>query len=126
LKLRQRNLGPILDANGWAVNARAKVNIPFGGALTQTPKLPPGSSRDMFDPYAEKHTARDLTIILVLVIAMVSGLWYFGVIDRAFPGFLPESSYMERQRKKHEEEAAKEAAAKAATQRAETVPTTQR
>jgi len=28
LKLRQRNLGPILDANGWAVNARARINIP--------------------------------------------------------------------------------------------------
>jgi hypothetical protein len=27
LKLRQRTLGPILDANGWAVNARAKINI---------------------------------------------------------------------------------------------------
>src|SRR6185503_3005386 len=26
LKLRQRNLGPILDANGWAVNGRVKMN----------------------------------------------------------------------------------------------------
>ena len=25
LKLRKRNLGPILDANGWAVNAKAKI-----------------------------------------------------------------------------------------------------
>ena len=40
-KLRQRNLGPILDANGWAVNAKAKLNIPFGRSLTATPKLPP-------------------------------------------------------------------------------------
>ena len=23
LKLRQRNLGPLLDANGWAINGRA-------------------------------------------------------------------------------------------------------
>ncbi|MDE2354405.1 MAG: hypothetical protein KGL17_05200, partial [Betaproteobacteria bacterium] len=29
-KLRARNLGPILDANGWAINARACINIPFG------------------------------------------------------------------------------------------------
>jgi hypothetical protein len=27
LKLRKRNLGPILDANGWAVNARAKITV---------------------------------------------------------------------------------------------------
>src|SRR5258708_7038149 len=26
LKLQKRNLGPILDANGWAVNARARIN----------------------------------------------------------------------------------------------------
>ena len=25
LKLRQRNLGPLLDANSWAVNAKAKI-----------------------------------------------------------------------------------------------------
>ncbi|NVO01008.1 MAG: hypothetical protein HXX17_16990, partial [Geobacteraceae bacterium] len=42
-KLRQRNLGPILDANGWAINARAKLNIPFGASLTALAKLPAGS-----------------------------------------------------------------------------------
>src|SRR2546430_11188922 len=34
LKLRQRTIGPILDANGWAVNGRVKVNIPLGTSLT--------------------------------------------------------------------------------------------
>ena len=41
IKLRKRNLGPILDANGWAVNAKASINVPFGTSLTghcQTPK----------------------------------------------------------------------------------------
>src|SRR5262249_53792727 len=41
MKLRKRNLGPILDANGWAVNARARINVPFGGSLTQVAALPP-------------------------------------------------------------------------------------
>ena len=45
LKLRRRNLGPILDANGWALNAMAKVNVPLGGSLTKLAKLPAGSSR---------------------------------------------------------------------------------
>lgn len=27
LKLRKRNLAPVLDANGWAINARLAVNI---------------------------------------------------------------------------------------------------
>jgi hypothetical protein len=54
LKLRKRNLGPILDANGWAVNAKAKMNVPFGGALTGVAALPPGASFGTEDKYAEK------------------------------------------------------------------------
>jgi hypothetical protein len=54
LKLRKRNLGPILDANGWAVNAKAKMNVPFGGALTGVAALPPGSTFGAADEYAEK------------------------------------------------------------------------
>ncbi|MBY0578147.1 MAG: hypothetical protein K2P57_03780 [Burkholderiales bacterium] len=54
LKLRQRNLGPILDANGWAINSRAKINIPFGTSLTEMAKLPEGSQRALTDPYAEQ------------------------------------------------------------------------
>jgi hypothetical protein len=54
LKLRKRNLGPILDANGWAVNARARINIPFGTSLTRLPELPAGAERSLIDPYAEK------------------------------------------------------------------------
>jgi len=45
LKLRKRNLAPILDANGWAVNTLAKMNIPFGTApprLRYCPKVPNG------------------------------------------------------------------------------------
>jgi hypothetical protein len=56
LKLRQRNLGPILDANGWAVNGRVAVNIPFGGLLTQMPEFPPGSERLSVDPYQPRQS----------------------------------------------------------------------
>src|SRR5690606_20210017 len=56
LKLRQRNLGPILDASGWAVNGQVRINVPFGGKLTEVAKLPPGSKRNLIDPYAEKKT----------------------------------------------------------------------
>jgi hypothetical protein len=52
-KLRARNLGPLLDANGWAVNARARINIPFGTSLTQLARLPANAERAIQDPYAE-------------------------------------------------------------------------
>ena len=63
-KLRNRNLGPILDANGWAVNTRARINIPFGTALTQTARLPDGAERALSDPYAEKKTPWKLYLLL--------------------------------------------------------------
>ena len=52
LKLRKRNLGPILDANGWAVNARAKINMPFGATLTAWRAAPRLAAR-FDDRYAD-------------------------------------------------------------------------
>jgi hypothetical protein len=80
-KLRQRNLGPILDANGWAVNTTARINIPFGTALTSLASLPAGAARALVDPYAEKRP-RWPWILLLLVLAGVAGyLWYAGTLQ---------------------------------------------
>jgi len=55
LKLRQRNLGPLLDANGWGINSLVKINIPFGAALTSVAKLPAGAEQSLVDPYAPER-----------------------------------------------------------------------
>ncbi len=68
LKLRKRNLGPLLDASGWAVNARAKINVPFGKSLTGVAKLPPGSVRDLRDPYAERKSPWPRLIVFALLL----------------------------------------------------------
>ena len=39
-KLRRRDLGPVLNANGWAVNAKALVSVKFGKTLTSLAKFP--------------------------------------------------------------------------------------
>ncbi len=96
LKLRQRNLGPILDANGWAVNAKAKINIPFGASLTRLAVLPPGSHRDLKDPYAEDHSGRNKLIALGVFLLILAGLWYFGAVEYVRPGLLPASSFVVR------------------------------
>ena len=70
LKLRKRNLGPILDANGWAVNAKAKMNVPFGGALTGVAALPPGATFGAADKYAEKPA------VWPKVLAFAFALWF--------------------------------------------------
>jgi hypothetical protein len=85
LQLRKRNLGPILDANGWAVNAKAKLNVPFGASLTQIATLPPGSQRDLVDPYAEKKNAWPVIIIVLLILAVAGGSWYYGKLDNILP-----------------------------------------
>jgi len=79
LKLRQRTLGPILEGNGWAVNGRVKINIPFGTALTAVAKLPPGARRSLEDPYEDKEAAqrrRQLILaVLLLALAAVAIRW---------------------------------------------------
>ncbi|MES2558570.1 MAG: hypothetical protein V4590_02440 [Bacteroidota bacterium] len=54
LKLRKRNLAPILDANGWAINANVIVNIQFGNLLTHLATLPPGAKINLNDPFSKK------------------------------------------------------------------------
>ncbi|GAB4214074.1 MAG: hypothetical protein Fur007_09580 [Rhodoferax sp.] len=76
-KLRTRNLGPILDANGWAVNARARINIPFGTALTQRAQLPEGAERSLTDPYAQPETPWGLYVVLLIALAAGIG-WKLG------------------------------------------------
>ena len=85
MKLRKRNLGPILDANGWAVNSKAKVNVPFGKSLTQVATLPPGSARDLIDPFAEKPSPWPKIIIVVIILAVIAGCWYYGKLDKWLP-----------------------------------------
>lgn len=84
LKLRQRSLAPILDANGWAMNAPARINIPFGGSLTQVAELPSGSKRELSDPYAEKHQPWGAYAAAAAVIALCV-FWLSGKADPYLP-----------------------------------------
>jgi len=75
LKLRQRNIGPILEGNGWAINGRVKINIPFGTKLTERALLPSNAKRDLTDPYEDKEAVRrrKLVATLVVVLALAAG-----------------------------------------------------
>jgi hypothetical protein len=68
LKLRQRTLGPLLDATGWAINGRIRVNLPLGTALTDVARLPPGARRSLEDPF-EDHGSRQRRRLLFLLLA---------------------------------------------------------
>jgi hypothetical protein len=72
LKLRKRNLAPILDANGWAINASAVVNIQFGNTLTQLAELPKGAKVNINDPFTKKgRPLWPMVIAMVLAIGLI-------------------------------------------------------
>ena len=84
MKLRKRNLAPILDANGWAVNAKAKMNVPFGASLTGVASLPPGATKGGDDKFGEKPSSWPGIIKFVIIVAFcVSLLNHFGLITKA-------------------------------------------
>ena len=85
MKLRQRNLAPILDANGWAINTKAKMNVPFGAALTHIAKLPANAERSLEDPFAEKPSRWKAYAVLILVVVLTY-CWSLGELDRYLPG----------------------------------------
>jgi hypothetical protein len=82
IKLRKRNLGPILDAGGWAINAKARINVPFGTVLTQIAVLPQGAQRDLIDPYAEKKSPWPKVVTTALLIYIVyAALNHLGFVN---------------------------------------------
>jgi hypothetical protein len=83
LKLRKRNLGPILDANGWVVNSRARINVPFGTSLTDVARLPPRAVRSTGDRFGESPSLWPKLAWLVIGVCFVYSLLnQFYLVDK--------------------------------------------
>lgn len=79
LKLRRRNIAPLLNANGWAVNAASKISIPFGETLTDIAKFP---KIRLKDPYKKGMAAwKKWVISLVCLTVVAVALWLFGLLS---------------------------------------------
>ena len=76
MKLRRRNIAPLLNANGWAVNAAAKISIPFGETLTDVAKYP---KLKLKDPYAKSGMPVWAKVLLTLCIlgGAAAAVWFF-------------------------------------------------
>lgn len=96
LKLRKRNLAPLLDANGWAINTQARINIPFGASLTTLAALPPGTLPSLADPFAEKKRPWKLYLWLLLLVLVLAGAatWRFGWADAWLAESIRYSSFV--------------------------------
>ena len=118
MKLRRRNIAPLLNANGWAVNASSKISIPFGETLTDVAKFP---KMNLKDPYAKKGMAPWAKwFISILALAVVAaGLWLFNVLaPLGLNSPLPRYNQPEPVEEVVAEEVAAEAATEAATDEA--------
>ena len=82
MKLRRRNIAPLLNANGWAVNAASKISIPFGETLTATPKYP---KMNLKDPYAKTGmpTWKKWFISIIVLGAAFTALWLTNKLEFA-------------------------------------------
>ena len=76
MKLRKRNLAPLLNANGWAVNADAMVSVLFGNTLTDQAQFP---IVKLNDPFAKKGLSKGskwsiaiAAIVLGIAIAIIT------------------------------------------------------
>ena len=76
MKLRRRNIAPLLNANGWAVNAAAKISIPFGETLTDVAKYP---KLKLKDPYAKSGMPVWAKVLITLLIlgGAAAAVWFF-------------------------------------------------
>ena len=89
LKLRRRNIAPLLNANGWAINVSSKISILFGETLTDIAKYP---KLKLKDPYARKGLApwKKWVLSLSAVVVVAAGLWLGNLLSWAgLPSPLP-------------------------------------
>lgn len=80
LKLRRRNIAPLLNANGWAINAASKVSIPFGATLTEMVRFP---KMRLKDPFAKTGLApwKKWCIVIAVLAVVVAAFWYFNIFE---------------------------------------------
>ena len=76
MKLRKRSIAPILEANGWAVNIRTRINIPFGTQLTKLATIPFGSIVVPIDPFADKKNGRKVLFIILGILIVGIAVFY--------------------------------------------------
>ena len=72
-KLRKRNLGPVLNANDWAINSTVPINIMFGGTLTSVARYPLVKGKD---PFRKKPSTWKWTVALVAILAILFGILF--------------------------------------------------
>lgn len=84
-KLRTRDVAPILNACGWAINRNLRITLKLGKLFTTEAVLPEKTELQLTDPFEDDNHVRNRIIAIVLLAALVTGLWLSGLLDSALP-----------------------------------------
>ncbi len=77
-RLRARDLAPVLNASGWAVNGRIRMTMKLSQEFTREATLPSGSRRRLTDPYADRRLGQNLFWIALALLVAILILWRRG------------------------------------------------
>ena len=82
IKIRKRNMGALLEASGWAVNAHMRLSATLGRLFTHVPNLPKDARRERKDIVAQfvkefgysTLRSKKLSIVVLIILLIVLGL----------------------------------------------------
>ena len=77
LKLRRRNLAPVLNANGWAINADAIISVPFGRTLTEQVAFPIIKIKKGLKGWQKWLLAIGIIVIVIAIVCVILHLCGF-------------------------------------------------
>lgn len=73
-KLKQRNIAPILDANGWAINGNIKITALLGTTFTHLPLRPASAFLSKKDIFADKKSIWKSILLFIILIIIIAGI----------------------------------------------------
>ena len=85
LKLRARDLAPILNACGWAVNSRIRVTMRLGRTFTHEAALPPDAHLELGDAFAENRRGAVWSLIVAGLALVLFVYWRLGWLNAWLP-----------------------------------------
>lgn len=79
-KIRKRDMSGLLEASGWAVNVRMRINRTMGRLFTHTPDLPKDARKERSDTvskfvkefrYKSSQSIRPTTVVLMVIFLLL-------------------------------------------------------
>ena len=91
-KLRARDVAPILNACGWAINRRLRLSLKLGRLFTTEAAIPANAERQLTDPFADDNSVRNRIITILVLVIVAAVLWFAGLLDSVLPGCMQKNA----------------------------------